>query len=209
MRWIDVSMPLRPGMPTFPGDPAFVLEPTHRVDRGDAYSASRLVLGSHAGTHVDPPRHFAPDASGVDRLDPSRLIGPCEVVSVPPDRTVIAAADIPALPPGTERVLFRTANSERWERSSGFFPEYVALGADAPAALLAQGVRTVGLDALSIEADPTERYPVHRALLGADVVILEGLLLGGVRPGRYELVCLPLRIEDGDGGPARAVLGIR
>ncbi len=66
----------------------------------------------------------------------------------------------------------------------------------------------MGIDALSIESDPTSRFPVHHRLLGAGVLIVEGLRLAGVPPGPYELQILPLRILGGDGGPARAVLRV-
>ncbi len=200
-------MPLFAGMPAFPGDPAFLLEPSHRIDRGDAYNVSAISLGSHAGTHVDPPRHFFSGGAPIDAIDPGRLNGRCEVVEIPPDRKAVRAEDLALVPPGAERILFRTANSARWARALEFFPDYVALEVGAADELVARGsVRLVGLDSLSIEADATGRFPVHHALLGADILILEGLLLNAVPPGTYELECLPLRVRGGDGGPARAIL---
>jgi arylformamidase len=206
VRRIDISMPLRPGMAAFPGDPAFSASPTHSLAHGDAYNISLLGFGSHAGTHVDPPRHFLADGVGIDRIDLGALNGPCYVLRVSPGRSSIGTADVAALPPGTDRVLFRTENSERWCTSDSFFEDYVALAPEGAEALLARGVRLVGIDSLSVEADTTGQFPVHHALLGHGTLILEGLLLADVEPGAYELECLPLRIENGDGGPARAVL---
>lgn len=202
----DISMPLFPGMPVFPGAPAFEAEPSQSLGRGDPYNLSRLTLSSHEGTHVDPPRHFLPDGATIDRIDLDVLEGPCEVVDVPAAVTRIGAAEVEGVPPGTTRVLFRTSNSARWAQSLTFFPDYVSVGLDAAIALRERGSRLVGIDSLSLESDPTERFPAHHALLGHGVLILEGLLLHEVPPGSYWLECLPLRWRDGDGGPARAVL---
>ena len=206
MRWIDLSMPLRPGMPTFPGDVPFRVERSTALEKGDPYNLSKLFLGSHSGTHLDPPLHFVPNGSPVDRLDLGVLNGPCVVVDVRPGISGIGLEDLPSFPLGTRRILFRTANSARWASGEGFFPEYDALTLPAAQALIERGIQLVGIDALSIESDPTEKYPVHHALLGAGIPILEGLLLSDAPLGRHELECLPLRIVDGDGGPARAVL---
>jgi len=206
MRRIDISMPLTPGMPQFPGDPPFTSEPTHAIARGDHYNVSRLSFGSHAGTHVDPPIHFLPGGATIDRVDLDLLNGPCTVVGVARDCAAITPSDLPLFSPSTRRVLFRTANSERWARGEAFFSDYVALTLPAAEELLRRGVRLVGVDALSIESDPGETYPVHHHLLRGGALILAGLLLADVAPGPYELECLPLALRDGDGGPARALL---
>ncbi len=206
MRLIDISMPLGPGMPAFPGDPLFSTERTHSLDRGDAYNVSRLTMGSHAGTHVDPPVHFVKGGVGIDAVPLERLNGMAQVVDVPSSVTRIEPAHLATLPAGTERVLFRTANSARWARALEFFGDYVALGDPAAAMLVSRGVRLVGIDALSIERDPDGQFPVHHRLLSSGVAILEGLLLAEAPTGPQELVCLPLRIRAGDGGPARAAL---
>lgn len=205
MGFIDISMPIRPGMPTFPGDPPVAIETLRDLARGDPYRLCALALGSHAGTHVDAPRHFLDLAPGVDALDPEALWGPCVVVEVPEQHRLVTESDLPA-DRSARRLLFRTANSRRWEREKGFFPDYVALAPAAARRLVERGVRLVGIDSLSIENDSSGRYPVHRTLLSAGVVVLEGLRLATAPAGGYELACLPLRIEGGDGAPARAVL---
>jgi arylformamidase len=203
---IDISMPLFEGMPAFPGDPLFASRPVHSLARGDAYSVSALSIGSHAGTHVDPPCHFISGGATVDRLDLDQLNGPCRVIEVRPDVRLIGPEEVAGIPPGTARVLFRTANSPRWQRSLEFFSDYVALGEGGARSLLERGIRVVGIDSLSVESDPSGRFPVHHLLLGRATLIVEGLLLGHVAPGEYEFQCLPLNLRGGDGGPARAVL---
>ncbi|MCI4365764.1 MAG: cyclase family protein [Thermoplasmata archaeon] len=199
-------MSLHAGLAVFPGDAPFRSEPSHSVARGDPYSVSTLQFNSHAGTHVDPPSHFLQGGLSADRLDLAALNGPCLVLGVDSARRVIGPSDLPEFAAGTQRVLFRTSNSQRWAREEGFFSDYVALSLPAAEELVRWKVSLVGIDSLSIESDLTGKFPVHRRLLEAGTIILEGLLLADVAPGPYNLECLPLKIRDGDGGPARAVL---
>jgi len=104
------------------------------------------------------------------------------------------------LPADCERVLFSTRNSELWDQPS-FSGDFVGISPQAASLLIERGVRLVGIDYLSVGVPET-----HRELLSHGVVLLEGLDMRAVAPGRYRLVCLPLRIAGADGAPARAVL---
>jgi arylformamidase len=119
---------------------------------------------------------------------------------------LIEPAQLAHLPlDGHTRLLLKTRNSALWDRRS-FARDYVALSLAGARLLIERGVKLIGVDYLSIEAFGAEGHPVHKALLGAGVVILEGLDFRRVTPGVYELYCLPLRIAGGDGSPCRAVL---
>ncbi len=102
-------------------------------------------------------------------------------------------------------LLCRTDNSWRWEKPE-FQRDFTHLTEDAAQLLVARGVRAVGMDYLSIERFGSEGFPVHHRLLAAGVFVIEGLDLRAVEPGRYTLVCLPLKFPELDGAPARAVL---
>jgi len=191
--WVDVTRTLAPGMAGYPGDPPVELRPVHSTDRGDAWSVGRLTLGTHAGTHVDAPRHLFADGPSVDRLPLAALVGPARVLDCA-GRPVTRARVGPPRLRGARRLLLRTDR----RRGGG-------LTLPAARALVRSGIRLVGIDALSIERSGDD-LPVHRCLLGAGVVILEGLDLTGVAPGPYDLVCLPLKLLGGDGAPARVLL---
>jgi arylformamidase len=206
MSWVDISTPLVNGMTGFPGDPVFRLRRVRRIEAGDPYNLSSLSLGSHAGTHVDPPRHFFAEGGGVDAVPLERLNGPCHVLQVPRSAEAIGAREIRGAPSGTKRLLLRTRNSERWEKGERFFSDYTALRPDAAEEVVRRGIELVGIDSLSIESDSTGTFPVHHRLLGAGVLIVEGLRLAAVPPGEAELRCMPLRIQGGDGGPCRAAI---
>ena len=205
---IDISLPLRRGLMTWPGNPHVELTPLKRLARGDDADTSLICLTSHAGTHIDLPSHTIVGGATSESLDLDGLVGPADVVDATDVPDVIGADVLDArVPEGAVRVLFRTANSRLWEDPDAAFPDrYVPLAPDAAAWLVAHGVRLVGIDFLSVEAPGVPGRPVHRTLLEADVVILEGVDLRSAAPGRYDLVCLPLRIEGADGAPARALL---
>ena len=207
MKIHDISLPVSESLIVWPGDPAIhITQPSH-LDRGDPYTVSRLDLGAHTGTHVDAPAHFVPGGAGVDRLDLDLLVGPALVVHVP-EATVLTPEVLEGLsiPPGTGRLLFRTRNSDLWAAGEeGFREDYVAFNDAGARWLIARGVRLVGIDYLSISTY-TDLIPPHQNLLGAGVIIVEGLDLSGIEPGLYRLVCLPLKLVDGDGAPARAIL---
>lgn len=209
MRIIDVSLPIGPDLLAWPGDPKVSVEPAARVERGDDANVSELRMSTHAGTHIDPPAHLQDVDSTVDRIPIEVLIGPADVVDLRSLVTPVVGRDalVESLPAGTERVLFKTRNSDLWDESRSRWPDrYVALSADAARWLVDAGIRLVGTDFLSIEAADAPGLPVHRTLLSAGIVILEGLDLRAVAAGEYTLACLPLKIAGGDGAPARAVL---
>jgi arylformamidase len=199
---IDVTVTVREGMPIYEGDPGIAVELAKSIERGDAANVSRLEMGAHTGTHVDAPCHFIPDGAGADALELDRFIGPCLVADAgtAADSLDRAAIESLGLPPGTERVLLKTRNSELWERD-WFAADFIRLSGGGAEALIGLGVRLIGIDYLSI-GDPA----AHLRLLGSSIGVIEGLDLRTVEPGRYLLVCLPLKIAGCDGSPARALL---
>lgn len=195
MAIIDISLPLGPDTPLYPGDPPARVERLSEACGGDTYALSRLTLGSHAGTHVDAPAHFLPGGATVDALALDACIGPALVLDLRELAGPIAAAELAGLPRGAERVLLRggAPTDGRW------------LSLEAAELLVERAVRLVGIDSLSVAA-PESPGAVHRLLLAAGLVILEGLDLRAAPAGAYTLVCLPLKLTGGDGAPARAVL---
>ncbi|MGH2376880.1 MAG: cyclase family protein [Candidatus Limnocylindria bacterium] len=206
----DVTLTLRPGMPTWPGEDGPRIEPLKRIARGDSSNVSLVRFGDHTGTHVDPPVHFLEGGATIDRLPLEPLVGPCLVVGYGEEDHVSGQwLDGAGIPAGTERVLFRTRNSERWARGDAAFDEgFIALDETAAHWLVRAGVTLVGVDYLSVEPFGSGKigHPVHVALLQANVVIVEGLDLHAVEPGDYDLFCGPLKIEGGTGSPARVLL---
>jgi len=206
----DLSVPINSELPTYPGDPGIKIEDWSSLVTGDAANVSSLYFGVHTGTHVDAPAHFIEGAKKVELLDLDALIGAAEVIEVPDDRLTIDEAFVAAnCPSRTKRVLFKTRNSALWNGDKADFrTDFTHLDLPAAEWLVKQDVKLVGIDYLSIEKFGSPDHAVHRALLSHEIIILEGLNLRGVPAGKYELICLPLRLRTnlGDGAPARAVL---
>lgn len=201
----DISVPISPSLPRYPGDPPVRLSSLPAPTEGEPFRITRLSFGTHTGTHIDAPAHLLADGMTVDAIPLGLLIGPCLVVDLTAHDGEIDAGLLKKLPfKGESRLLFHTRNSDLWDQT-GFAEEFTALTPAAATWLVELGVRLVGIDYLSVEHNRTHGA-VHRILLEAGVVILEGLNLTGVERGEYELLCLPLKISGGDGAPCRAVL---
>lgn len=204
--WIDISVPLRPGLPHWPGEPAFEIERVKDLERGDAATVSRMRLSVHTGTHVDAPSHFLRGGTTVDAIALDRMLGPCRVVRIEDGECVRRAELVEHGIEAGERILLRTRNSDRAWHAGPFDENFVFVEADAARHLVERGVRTVGVDYLSVGGFHRDGKATHDILLGAEIFVIEGLDLSRVAPGRYELACLPLLIQNADGAPARAAL---
>lgn len=205
----DVSVPLSNRTPTYPGDPEIQITDWKSLSAGDAANVSLLHFGAHTGTHIDAPAHFIEGAPRLESLPLEVLIGEAVVVEVPDKHQSIDLNFVREhCEHVVERLLFKTRNSSMWDLNGKFQRDFTYLEPAAAKELVRRGVKLVGIDYLSIEGIDQEQHPTHFELLSNGVVIVEGLNLGSVTPGKYELICLPLRIHggSGDGAPARAVL---
>jgi arylformamidase len=205
--WHDISVALDGGLPTWPGSPGVFTKLRMSIGRGDDANVTQLNIDVHSGTHVDVPRHFIDHGATLEEVGLVPFIGPAVVLDVGPGKEITASVlDAAMMPDGTERLLLRTANSSRVDTYQRPFDEdFAALTLDGAEWLAAKRLRLVGIDYLSIQRY-TEPPDVHRTLLGAGISIVEGLYLAKVAPGVYELICLPIRLVNVEGAPARAIL---
>lgn len=205
MSWIDISAPLGvPEMPTWPGSSGVSFLDNLSLAAGDHADDRTMSIGLHTGTHVDAPSHFLPGTKTMGEVALSKMIGPCVVADLRGhgriDATLLSSLK---LPQGTTRLLFLTDNSLAW--SAKFKEDFVGLSLDGATWIIEQGIELVGNDYLSIQPYG-ESDEIHRELLRHEVVILEGLMLGSVAPGPYTLMCLPMKLQDVEAAPARALL---
>ena len=205
--WRDVSLPLSAALLGIPGDPPFRRE-LFLSQEADGCEAASWSLSAHTGTHLDFPAHFLPGGRRVGDYPaaafflPARVVDAGDALALGPE--LLDAADVA---PG-DALLFRTVNSVTRAFLGPAFPESFAALTPALAARCArQGLALVGIDALSVEPLDDPAFPVHHILLEAGVLILEGLFLADVAPGRYLLSCPPLRVPEAEASPVRAVLG--
>jgi arylformamidase len=201
-------VPLSADVPTYPGDPPYRSEFVRSISDGESCNLTRLSMGAHSGTHVDAPYHFLADGATVDQIPLEILIGKARVVEIAAleriDRADLERVDLR----DDIRVLFKTRMSGQL-RQPLFQENFVYLTPDAASYLAKVGIKLVGIDYLSIERFGSRDFEAHHALLGAGVVIVEGLDLSAVEPGEYDLTCLPLRLAGAEGAPARVILRAR
>ena len=204
MSFHDISLKLTGETLRWVTAPPFELEERRRMSKGDPNNSSALNMSVHSGTHIDAPFHFVADGNTIDQLPLERFIGPALVYAVEAERYITKEHVAGIRLDGATRVLFKTRNSELLHQQE-YDPDFVAFSVEAAQSLVELGVELVGLDYLSV-AHADEQVPVHRAFLDHGVVLLEGIDLSAVAPGRYELMCLPIPLGDSDGAPCRAVL---
>jgi arylformamidase len=208
MRVFDISLTVTPDMVVWPGDPPVRMRRMQALAAGDMVNMTELAMSVHTGTHVDAPAHFLAGGKTIEQLNLDALVGPCRVVQVPDDVSLLAAQVLEALPipERTERLLIKSRNSDHW-RTPGkpFQTEFVAVDESGAEWLVQRGVRLIGVDYLSV-APFDAPLPAHVVCLQAEMILLEGLDLGAVPPGDYLLCCLPLKLAGSDGAPARTVL---
>ena len=204
MSFHDISLKLSGETVRWVTAAPFELEERRRMSKGDPNNSSALNMSVHSGTHIDAPFHFVADGNTIDQLPVERFIGPALVDAVEAERYITKEHVAGIRLDGATRVLFKTRNSALLHKQE-YDPDFVAFSVEAAQSLVELGVELVGLDYLSV-AHADEQVPVHRAFLDHGVVLLEGIDLSEVAPGRYELMCLPIPLGDSDGAPCRAVL---
>lgn len=204
--WIDISATLHNGMVSWPGDEPFHREQMLYLERGDTCNLSKFSTTAHIGTHMDAPLHFVAGGAAMEAMPLDAAFGAARVIRIEHPRFITISEVEPHNLQAGERVLFRTRNSPAAWESAEFEKDFVYIAADTARYLASRRVRTVGVDYLSVGGYERDGPETHRALLEAGIWIIEGLQLGAVEPGEYDLICLPLKMAGSEGAPARAIV---
>jgi len=203
MTLIDISQPLKRGVPVWPGDTEFSFDLAWRKEESGSVNVGRITMSTHTGTHIDAPFHFEDDGRKVIELDPAVYVGHARLIDLLGVES-IGAEDLKGqVPGGIARLLIRTGS---WRDRNRFPDNITYLRPDAAPLLADRGVRLVGVDVPSVDPIDSKDLPAHHALHANAVHILEGLMLDEVEPGDYELISLPLPLQESDGSPVRAML---
>ncbi|WP_373503745.1 arylformamidase [Aestuariivirga sp.] len=201
---IDISQGLSPGMAGFPGDAAYEESWTFRIGPNCPVNVSRVAFSVHCGTHADAPLHYSADGATAGALSLEPYIGPCRVIDARGDGPVCLPEDIETklagVPPRVLLLLADQPDPKTWP--TGFR----ALAAETVDLLASRGVVLVGIDTPSVDPETSKSLEAHNACRIANMRILENLVLAHVEPGDYELIALPLKFENLDASPVRAVL---
>jgi arylformamidase len=206
--WIDISYPLSEDLIFWPQDPIPPDIKTNRMESDQGtITMSQMTINSHHGTHVDAPRHFFPDGTTIDEMPLDTIMGQARVIAIEDTETIkpeeLENHDIQS----GERILLKTVNSSYYQRGK-FAEDFVHITDDAALFLAEKKIAVIGIDYLAVGSfkDRASLINVHRTLLGSGIWIVEALDLSKVTPGNYEIICLPIKIKQGDAGQARAIL---
>lgn len=201
---IDISQPLSPGLAVFPGDARYAERWTFRIGQDCPVNVSQVSLSAHAGTHADAPLHYDAEGQAVGSLALDPFIGPCRVIDARGETALCTPAQIEKfLADAPPRILLRLCE----DCDSNVWPAgFRALAPETVEMLASLQVTLVGIDTPSVDPETSKDLPSHMAARRTGMRILENLLLSHVAPGDYELIALPLRFENLDASPVRAVL---
>lgn len=201
--WIDITQPLNEHIAHWPEDEPFHYETPVTKEMSGSVNIGKITTSTHTGTHIDAPFHFMNDGKRILDLDINRFIGPCIVLDIGEvdtiDREALESAGITK----TERLLIKTVLPNNPQH----FPEEVpGITQDGAACMKEYGVQLIGVDVPSVDPITSKTLDGHHALYENDIYILENVMLDHVETGYYEMVALPLALEESDGSPTRAVI---
>lgn len=206
---IDLTHPIREGMPVYPGTEPPVITDAALIVR-DHYREKKICLYSHTGTHLDAPAHLLEGGRTLNSYDASAFLGRAIVVDCADigEDGEITSERISRHPHlgEAEFILFHTGWDKKWG-SESYFHGYPTLTEDAVELLLSLGLKGIGFDTISPDKLENVNLTIHKRYLsdseGLIIENLTGLDRLGCEP--FSLICLPLDLEDADGAPARAV----
>ena len=203
--WIDLSVSVHNGMVHWPGDPEFHIDRIKDHAAGDDLVLSHMDLGVHTGTHMDAPLHFVPGGETIDHMPLDATVGEARVIDIDdPESVKLAELERAGIEEG-ERILLKTANSDNVWDTDEFQKSFVYISREAAEYLASKRIKSVGVDYLSVGGFYKDGLETHRALLSAGIWVIEGLNLTPLHAGKWELICLPLRLTGAEAAPARAI----
>jgi arylformamidase len=204
--FIDITRTIGLDTLTFIGDEESKISEISSFKNGDNWNILRIDMITHTGTHLDAPLHKFKKGKDLNKFGINDFIIDCLVVEIKSKKSVSLDEVVKYQVPERGAVLFKTFNSNLNRKK--FKENYIYVDSEVAEYLKDRKVKLVGVDYLSIDKYNSPSYPVHNVLLGNDILILEDVNLKEVKPGKYKLYCLPIRINNADGAPCRAFLEV-
>lgn len=201
MKYVDLSVAINEDTPIYPGDPKTSIKPAGVLDK-DGYCDHYLSIGTHVGTHVDAPMHMIAGGKSLDQIPVDQFIGRGVHIDVADgDFDAVKDADIRE----GDIVLLRTGMGAKYHKPV-YFDDYPAMSDEIANYLVQKKIKMIGVDTCSV--DNKDGFPVHKILLGGDVLIIENLTnLEQLMGKRFRLFALPIKLQI-DGAPARVIAEI-
>jgi len=202
---IDISIPISDKIPIWPGSNSPSLKLNSKISDGNDVNVSFLEMEIHTGTHFDAPYHFIETGKKSHDISLSEFVGTCFVINLIGNKVINSKVlENANIPNNCTKLLIRS--NDLLHKNLKFNKSYSALEESGAEWIAQNGIKLVGIDYLSIELFENNNFLAHKTLLKNDIIILEGLNLYDVENGFYELVALPLKLENCEAAPVRAIL---
>jgi kynurenine formamidase len=207
MNIIDLSHTVSPGMPVYPGDDPPVFTNRAVIDE-DGFVEKTITLGSHTGTHIDAPAHIIPYAPTLDRMPVDRFVGQGSVIDL--TGLKYSGIDTDFLNPyeslfkNSEFILLHTGWSRFWGQEK-YFKDYPILSIEAALWIRSFELKGLGVDALSVDEIEAADLPIHKILLERMLIVENLTNLDKLPKTGFTFSCFPLKLENADASPVRAV----
>lgn len=208
----DLTNLISQDMSVYPGDPQPEFKPVSTIEN-EKINVTRLVIGSHTGTHIDAQKHFIANGKGIDKEPLDKFVGEAVVLDLSNINIGSGITDsnldkVSEIIKDNDILLLYTGTSERWRKDEILANNFTYLKPSAADWISNHGIKCVGIDTLSVEKYGFKEGLTHKKLLSNNVGIIENLSLNLRKfvGKRVFLVCLPLLLKDIDGSPARAII---
>ncbi len=209
MQYVDLSIPIVNGIPSFPGEPGGYIIPfaSHEMQ---GWVSHQLLLYTHLGTHVDAPGHFIHNGTGILDWKLTQLIGPAMIVKLRHginggEELQYQDFEWPREPMAGDRIIVHTGWDKKW-KTDQYFINYPVIGVELIEQLVGRNISLLGMDTPTPHSSQND--VVHHLLLSNKVVIVEGLAnIDRIPVVEGQIICLPLPLQGLDGSPARVVFG--
>jgi arylformamidase len=205
MKIYDITATIGEDLPVYHEADRFTLTELLEIKKGDFCNLSRFTSTTHTGTHADMPLHFIADGVACHDISLDYFYGPAKVIKVKTGNP-ICKNNLTPFDIGENDIVLIDSGQSSLMRQPEMKKDYIAFTPDAAQYLVEKKIKTLGFDYLSVDPYGSSDFPVHKILLGHNIVILEGLVLDGVPQGEYTLSAFPLKFSGGNGSPVRAVL---
>lgn len=204
MKFIDISWPITKGVTEYKDRNTFKVD-HFATYQTKGFEESTICMGSHTGTHIDAPRHFIKDGKAIDKINLDQLNGPCQILDLTFVEEKITKQDLEKFKIEPNQIILLKTKNSFLEATAQFNPHFIYLEASGAEYLANLQIKAIGIDYLGIERNQPN-HATHMAFLSKDIPIIEGLRLKEAVDNQYNLICLPIKLENLEAAPARAVL---
>jgi arylformamidase len=203
----DITAVIHPDIFCWPGEHHLYKHHYARsIDDGDSINVSRISCSMHLGTHVEAPYHKTDNGAKLDEFPLETFMGSAYVIDLTAVEKCITLNDINNVDlKGSSICLIKTRSSRLLDMPS-FDTDFIFMDEKSAMYLTDKNIKAVGIDSLGIDPVDNETPHIHNIFLNANILIYEGLDLRDVKEGRYYFIGLPLRVQNAEASPVRAVL---